>query len=334
MRISSNSSALVADIGGSHARFGVAKLGSDGRPRLSGVQQYLTADFESLTAVAEHHLKQVGASDVPLRAVLAVASPVTGDTIKITNNPWVFSVDRFGRDLGFASTTVINDFAAISMALPQLQPDDLLSIGSTPELVRSSNASRTYAVVGPGTGLGVSGLAVRNGRPCVIEGEGGHVGFSPASEYETAILGKLMQRFGRVSIERVISGMGLLNLYQAACVLEGLRAEYEQPSQITAAAAADPGGIAARVVHAFCAILGGFAGDIALAYGAWDGVFLAGGVSQKLLHWIESGEFRNRFEAKGRHSELMQSIPTKAILNPHVGLVGAAAQAFTESRGA
>lgn len=333
MRTASNKASLVADIGGSNARFAIAKLGSDGRPQISGVQQYNAADFESLTLVAQHYLKTVAAKDRPLRAVMAVASPVTGDTIKITNNPWTFSVDQFGRDLGFAATTVINDFAAISMALPLLGPDDLLTIGNVQEPVRSTGSlNRTYAVVGPGTGLGVSGLAVRNGRPTVIEGEGGHVAFAPADAYEAEVLAQLFKRYERVSIERIASGTGLVNLYQAVCAIEKVAPEFTQAADIAAAAAADPAGISARVIKLFCGILGSFAGDIAMAYGAWDGVFLAGGVAQKLLHWITGSDFRARFEAKGRHRELMQTVPSRAILNPHVGLVGAAAQAFTDSK--
>ena len=278
MYASTSNSALVADIGGSHARFALAQSGAGGAPRIDAVEQYPTGDFSSLAEAARHYLKRMAAQGAPLRAVLAVASPVTGDSVKITNNPWAFSVAQLTRDLGFASVEVINDFAAISLALPHLGANDLRAIGREVEL--PAKADRTYAVVGPGTGLGVSALALRDGRRAVIESEGGHIGFAPATPYEIDVLRELTARFGRVSAERLASGIGVVNLYQAVCALEQVPAPLQQAADISAAADADPDSTCARVLRLFCEILGGFAGDIALAYGAWDGVFLAGGVAQ------------------------------------------------------
>lgn len=330
MLASSNHSALVADIGGTHARFALASLVPSGQPVITGVEQYRTADFESLTAAAQHYLKQPRAESAPLRAVMAVASAVTGDHVKITNNPWSFSVDQLRRDLGFASIRVINDFAAVSMALPVLQPADLQALGAVPATTGTQKIDRTFAVLGPGTGLGVGGLALRGTHAAIIESEGGHVGFSPTTPYEADVMRHLMARYGRVSAERLISGMGMINLYQAVCALEGVTAELQEAAQIAAQANAEPDSICARVLKLFCEILGGFAGDIALAFGAWDGVFLTGGVAQKMLPWLQAGGFRQRFEEKGRHQVLMRSIPTQIIIHPHAGLLGAAAHLSAE----
>ncbi|HVT33988.1 MAG TPA: glucokinase [Nevskiaceae bacterium] len=327
MYTSSSKLALVGDIGGSHARFALARLAGS-VPAIEAVEQLSTKDYATLADAARHYLQRLPRESAPLRAVLAVASPVTGDQIKITNNPWSFSVAQLARELGFASVEVINDFAAISLALPLLGAADLKVIG--PELPAPPKADRTYAVVGPGTGLGVSGLTVRGGRSAVIESEGGHIGYAPVTPHEIDILRELTARFGRVSAERLASGTGVVNLYQAVCALQGVPAPHAEAAAIAAEAAADANSVSARVLRLFCEILGGFAGDIALSYGAWDGVFLAGGVAQKLCSWIEQGGFRERFEAKGRHQGLMQSVPTWLIVNPHVGLLGAAAAVGSE----
>ena len=332
MYASTSTAALVADIGGSHARFALAQTGAGAAIRIDAVEQYPTSEFSSLADAARHYLKRVAEQGKPLRAVLAVATPVTGDSVKFTNSPWTFSVAQLTRDLGFASVEVINDFAAISLALPLLGASDLRVIGAV-QPSTAAKADRTYAVVGPGTGLGVSGLALRAGRRAVIESEGGHVGYAPVTPYEIDVLRELSARFGRVSVERLASGTGVVNLYQAVCALERVPAPLQQAADISAEASAKPDGTCARVLKLFCEILGGFAGDIALAFGAWDGVFLAGGVAQKLAPWIEAGGFRERFEAKGRHSGLMQAIPTSMIVNPHVGLLGAAAEAAARMPG-
>jgi glucokinase len=319
-----HATALVADIGGTHARFGLASPASAGRPEVYAVKRYLTADFASLTAAAAHYLQEVAAPKPPSQGVFAVASAVTGDQVKITNNPWAFSIRAVGRDLGFAAIQVINDFSALSRSLPLLGTADLDPIGSVAAKPPAERGHTTYAVVGPGTGLGVGGLTIWQGRAAVMDSEGGHIGFAPGDPYELKVLELLLQQFGRVSAERLISGTGLLNLHRAVCAIEGCAAGLSTPAEITAEAQARPGGVCDRTLALFCELLGSFAGDAALMFGAWDGVYLAGGVVQKVLPWLAAGGFRRRFEAKGRHAGLMRTIPTQVVKHPHAELLGAA----------
>jgi len=308
---------LVADIGGTNARCARAQRSADGIV-LQGLQQYATADFSSLEQALRHFL----GGERPQRAVLALACAITGDRLKITNNPWAFSLSELAAQLG-CPVAAINDFAAVSIALPALGADDVLAIGSAVP-VRVPAARRCYAVVGPGTGLGVGGLVLESGRRTVIESEGGHLAFAPADAYEAAVLAALWPRFGRVSAERLLSGPGLVNLHEAMCTVDGLPLEPLRAQDITARAAAQADGSCARVVALACGLLGSFAGDIALAFGAWDGVFLHGGVAQQLRPWLLQGAFRQRFENKGRHAPIMQAIPTRLIVHPQAGLLGAA----------
>lgn len=312
---------LVGDIGGTHARFAHARPAPDGRVMLEDIRQYATAEHASLSdALAQFLAATCGHR--PQRAVLAIASAVTGDRVKITNNPWSFSAAELGQELGCA-VTLINDFAAVSIALPSLAPADLLRLG--PELPPPEpRARRCYAVVGPGTGLGVGGLIVEDGRCTVMESEAGHLAFAPDDDVESELLAALRARFERVSVERLLSGAGLVNLYAALCAIAGLSADDLKPEDITARASADRHGMCARALGIAGGLLGSFAGDIVLAFGAWDGLYLHGGVAQKLQPWLEQESFRRRFEAKGRHSAMMQRIPTQLILHPQAGLLGAA----------
>ncbi|MDB5970300.1 MAG: Glucokinase [Hydrocarboniphaga sp.] len=316
---------LVADIGGTNARFALARPGTTARPELAGIEQLATADYASLKDAAEAYLQQQKSGTRPQRAVFAVASAVTGDAIKITNNPWSFSIARLGADLGL-QLEIINDFTAMACVLPVLVPGDLQAIGDVAPRA-AAGGRRCYAVVGPGTGLGVGGVIVEGGRSVVIQSEGGHVGFAPGTPYEIELLRVLLPRFGRVSAERLVSGIGMVNLHDAVRAVEGLTAQTLTPAQIGDNAAADPGGAGAKTLQVFAELLGAFAGDVALAFGAWDGVFLPGGVTQKLLPWIAAGGFRRRFEDKGRHAAILRAIPTQVITHPQAGLLGAAVQA-------
>jgi glucokinase len=316
---------LVADIGGTNARFALAHRGSTARPELVDIQQVATADHASLKDAAEAYLQQHGKSTRPQRATFAIASAVTGDAIKITNNPWSFSIKQLAADLG-VQLEIINDFTAMARVLPVLAAGDLQPIGNVAS--RAVEGRRCYAVVGPGTGLGVGGVIVEHGRGVVIQSEGGHLGFAPGNAYEIELLKVLLPRFGRVSAERLISGTGLVNLHDAVRAVEGLGAETLTPEQISERAAADANCACAKTLQVFAELLGAFAGDVALAFGAWDGVFLPGGVTQKLLPWIEAGGFRKRFEDKGRHAAILQKIPTQVITHPQAGLLGTAVQAL------
>lgn len=315
---------LVADIGGTNARFALA-LESDAQIELADVQELHTADFASLADAVRHYLAGIGRG-APRRAVLAVAAPVAGDEIIITNNPWRFSIPQLRQQLQLSQLRLINDFAAVAYAVTRLQPQHLLPLGAVPTPPAREGEAR-YAVLGPGTGLGVAHLLRREQRAIVIETEGGHVGFAPGSAEEREVLRVLLDEFPRVSWERLLSGPGLVNLYRALAVTRGLNAQVLQPAEITQRASAGSDVLALHTVELFCALLGAFAGDVVLGSGAWDGVYLAGGVTPRLLPWLQQESFRNRFEAKGRFTALLSRVPTQLITHPHTGLLGAAAAA-------
>jgi glucokinase len=319
--------ALVADIGGTNARFALATRDIQGRPLLTSMRELTVAQFDSMAHAAVHYLEQIDTTR-PRRCVIAVASAVTGDEVKLTNNTWSFSIAQLQRQLGFEGIEVINDFAAIAMAIPHLTATELAPIGDALVPASGLKSERRCAVMGAGTGLGVCGLLLRQGHCIVIESEGGHVAFAPGNEYEIAVLQFMMKRHVRVSIERLVSGPGLQNLYAAVCALEGTAATRQTPESITAGAKVAADAACQRAVELFCSILGSFAGDVALTYGAWDGVYLGGGMTTTLLPWICSGEFRQRFENKGRCRSLMQKIPTSAICHAQPGLLGACARAL------
>jgi glucokinase len=323
---------LLADIGGTNARFALADLGGDAATgdgaatvlREGSVREFAVAQFPSLPETARHYLGEVGAR--PEFAVMAVAGRVDGDEARITNHPWVISGQRTRLALGLADLRLVNDFAAQAMAISLLRADDVVPIGGVGWHDTDPAGDRTYAVIGPGTGLGVGGLLRRDGRWYPLQTEGGHVSFAPGTPEEIAILQTLSGEFGRVSAERIVSGMGLVNLYRALSLIAG-----EDPGPLTApdvtarAAAGDPR--CARAIDVFCAVFGACAGDLVLTLGAWDGVFLAGGLVPRLLRELQHSGFRQRFEHKGRFSPTMARIPTLAVLHPQPGLLGAAATA-------
>lgn len=316
---------LVADIGGTHARFALAEPCVPTRPAVSLAREYEVRQFASLGQAALHYLTCVGHR--PRGFVVAVASAIVGDCIKVTNNDWSFSIEELRRQLELERIKVINDFAAVGLAIPHLLPHELEPIGQAEPGLRHADSDRHYAALGPGTGMGVCRVLLRKGRAIVLESEGGHIAFAPGSDYEIAILQAMMKRFARVSVERLICGPGLLNLYQAVCAVDGVPGALTGPEQITAAALAGADAQAVRAVEQMCAMLGSFAGDVALIHGAWDGVYLGGGLTATLMPWLARGEFRRRFADKGRFAGLVRTIPTFAIARVESGLLGAAAWA-------
>ena len=248
----------------------------------------------------------------------------------MTNCPWVLSAPRLRAALRLDDVRLLNDFGAQAMAVTLLGDDDVSAIGSPGWSPAGRDADpqadRTYAVLGPGTGLGVGALLRRRGHWHALQTEGGHAGFAPVGAGEIAVLQVLSAQFGRVSNERLVSGMGLANLHRALSVLAGEPPSALRPEQVTAAAeAGDPR--SRRVLDIFCAVFGGCAGDLVLTLGAWDGVFLAGGLVPRLLPVLRQSAFRERFVAKGRYSAAMAAVPALAVLHPQPGLLGAAALA-------
>lgn len=319
---------LLADIGGTNARFALADVTAASPLLIDSVRVYEVNDFASLPDAAARYLQDISAEagDAQIeRAVIAVAGRIDGDEARITNFPWVISIPRTCEALNLQSMRLINDFTAQSMAVLALQPQDVIAIGGTPWPANRGERGndRTFAVIGPGTGLGVGGLLIRGRKPYPLATEGGHVDFAPGTPEEIAILQQLSQEFGRVSIERLISGMGLVNIHRALSRIVNVDPGPMEPRDVTEGAKrGDPRCM--RAVDVFCSVFGGAAGDLVLTLGAWDGVFLAGGLVPKLIDTLQHSGFRARFEHKGRFSPTMASIPTLAVMHPQPGLLGAA----------
>jgi glucokinase len=327
MQTGGHESVLLADVGGTNVRFALADVGSTSPLLESSIRRYRVAEFSSFEDAARRYLVDAGAQ--PTRGVFAVAGPVTGDEVRMTNHPWVLSRSHLQHAFGFASLRIVNDFAAMSHCVPLLAPRHMHAIGELAAPRVDLARRQTFAVIGPGTGLGVGALLVDRGGFTALETEGGHVGFAPGDETELDVLRQLMKRFGRVSAERLLCGSGLVNLHAALHAHAATIGETLTPESITSDIANDPRKL--ETVQRFCAMLGSIAGDFALAFGAWDGVFLAGGLTPKLLDWLAAGAFRRRFEAKGRYERVLARVPTIAILHADPGLLGAAALAVIDA---
>jgi glucokinase len=309
--------ALIGDVGGTNCRLAVTPATPGARPKISGVRTYPAADFPTFEDAVAAYLKDAGVSVTA--AVIAVAGPVSNGAVAMTNHPWRITEKGLAARLGGAKSRLINDFEALAHALPALGPDDLLALGDTP----APPERRTMAVMGAGTGFGTAALVRDAGGQAVLVGEGGHSAFAPCDALQVEVWRRLAARFGYVQVEHVLSGPGLMNLHRALSEIEGRALSFETPDAIThAVAAGEPQALA--VAHVFVAAFGAVAGDMALIYGARSGVFLAGGVSQRLLSAKTAAAFRAGFEAKGEFSPYVVAIPTWLITYDQPGLLGAA----------
>ena len=319
---------LVADIGGTNARFAIASLGSaDSEYVCSGLESprnFLVRDFPTLAHALDEYLKDLPPKHRPKVAVFAVAGTVTGDEVLFTNSHWTFSIAAMKAALDVDRLHVINDFAAVAWALPVLVPTDLQPIGIPMKRERGVEGESVRVVLGPGTGLGLAAIKQLPDGFTVLETEGGHVSFAPRNEEEIFLLSFLSKRYGRVSYERLLCGEGLVNIYDARCAHAGIEPAWRQPEQVSQAAR-DGDAAAAAATRDFCSIFGAFAGDAALMYGAWGGVYLAGGLLPHVFDAPGGAIFRASFEDKGRFSSLLRNTPTIRILRGDVGNLGAAA---------
>jgi glucokinase len=321
---------LLADLGGTNVRFALADPAAAQPLLLDSVRRYRVQDFTTLADTIRQYFADTGHH--ARRAIIAAAGRIAdGETVQITNNPWAVAAHALQAELKLDSVRLVNDFAAQSMAVPLLTPEHLIAVGNLALPTLGQRPNQTFVVMGPGTGLGVGGLLLRDGCCSVLESEGGHAGFAAHTAEDVAILQRLNQRFGRVSNERMICGNGLVNLYLALADIAGQEAEPFTPEDITARAVAGSDPLCVRTVETLAGIFGSVAGDLVLTMGGWDGVYLTGGVLPILLPWLQHGGFRERFEAKGRFRETMEHVPTVAIVHPEPGLLGAAALALTES---
>lgn len=315
--------AMVADIGGTNARFALTDVAAP-RPELLQQRALRNAEFASLQHAIEHYLDSVAAR--PTRAAIAVACPVGGDEIRLTNRAWSFSRAELQRRLGLASLAMINDFGAVARAVPALATGDVVSLhGSDDGVLRGP-----VSVLGPGTGLGVAQLVGDETRGWqVVETEGGHVSFAALGDEEHAIARWLGAKFGRVSNERLLCGAGLSHIEAALAAGDDLasardaRAVFHDPATIVEAALDGHDLLARRTLARFCAVLGSVAGDCALMHGART-VLIAGGIVPRFIPFLRSSAFRERFLAKGRFATWLESVSIGVITHPHPGLLGAA----------
>lgn len=320
--------ALVADIGGTWARFALARGEAGAAPTLHAEARVPVGAHDSLIAAARHYLAAVEAPlPAPTHAAFAVAGRVEGDAAAMTNHPWRIVAGDCRDALSLAQVRLLNDFTAQALALPHLAAGDRRTIGG-PSPPPFDAAEWTCAILGPGTGLGVGALLRRSGEPFALASEGGHAAFAPKTARQRALLEHLATRFPRVSYERLVSGAGLSNLHWAIAREAGIDdPEALAPEHVTARAR-EGDALARETLEVFGEVFGALAGDLVLTFGAWDGVFLSGGLVPLLLDALQTGPFRAAFEAKGRFSEAMARVPVQAVLHPQPGLLGAAALAF------
>jgi glucokinase len=298
---------IVADIGGTNARFSYVTSDND---RLQNIQCFPCADFPYLADAFKSYMSQATLAEVH-GICLAVAGPVELDWVDLPNNHWAFSRSELERTLGIP-VKIINDFTAQTLSVGALDQSELFWIGQPRPI-----AGQVKAVVGPGTGLGVSAMMPKGE---IVPSEGGHIAFAPTDEHEVALLKTLWGRYQRVSVERLLSGMGLSNLYWANGQLQGVEKELSAPEIAAGAQAEDP--LCLKAVTDFFNILGAVAGDVALTMGAAGGLYLSGGILPKIKHFLDIDSFRGRFEDKGRFREFCSSVPIALVLAEHPGLVG------------
>ena len=307
---------LVGDIGATNARFGL--LSPDGAILDSRV--FAGADFAELGDAIDAYLGSLGNRPRPRLGALAIAAAITGDEIHMTNLPWRFSITALRDRLGFSQLIAINDFTAAALALPRLAAADRAQVGGG-----SAVAGAPLAVLGPGSGLGVSGLFHTGSRWMALSGEGGHVTMAATTERENAVLQLMRRRFDHVSAERCLSGPGLVNLYNSLAALDRVPAASYTAAQITDAEIGADDPLCREATAMFCAMLGSVAGDLALTLGARGGVYIAGGIVPRLGARFADSEFRARFEAKGRMAPYLATVPAFVVTHRLPAFLGCAA---------
>jgi glucokinase len=312
---------LVADIGGTNARFAletspqcfkaVTVLPCNAYPRL---QDAIAVFLASPEAKCEYR-------DPIRHAALAIANPVDGDVVGMTNHHWLFSIEALRAELGLETLTVVNDFTALAMALPVLSADQKIKIGGGAE-----QRGHAIGLVGAGTGLGVSGIIPAGEHWIPLHSEGGHVTFSPSDEREVDILRFAWREYPHVSAERLLSGMGLEIIYRAlrdrAAMGPG---ESLDAAEISRRAMDASCPVCVQTIECFCAMLGTVAGNLAMTLGALGGMYIGGGIVPRLGHLFTGSQFRTRFEAKGRFSTYLSQIPTYVITAEYPAFLGVSA---------
>ncbi|MGS2718979.1 glucokinase [Paraglaciecola aestuariivivens] len=305
---------FVADVGGTNIRLAQIKDGA-----LIEIKKYLCQDFANIDEAIKAYFSAY--PELKFSAgCLGVACPVTGDKVVMTNNAWHFSIEQLQADLGLTWLGVINDFTTVAHAVTVLNDQQKQQVGPG-KAVDFDN----IAVFGPGTGLGVKHLTYTDKGWLALDGEGGHVDFAPVDETDLAIWRFLTQKLGHASAEEVMSGRGLVHIYQAIAAQNKQPEEVDDPAKITEQALSGSCPLCVASLQQFCKILGSFAGNLALNLGTRGGVYIGGGIVSRFTQFFQQSDFRQRFEAKGRFKDYVANIPTFIITEPDHGLLGAMA---------
>lgn len=312
---------LVADIGGTSARFCVVSGRDHGQYRLDQYQQYHTGDFPSFEACLQAYLQQLDGPR-PRRACVALAGPVLEDQVHMTNAEWGFSQAAIKQQFGFDEFIAINDFAALAYSVPHLHAEDLCTIVEGGGRTVRPDAPR--AVIGPGTGLGVAALLRARQQWLALPGEGGFVAYAAQTPRELAVAGHLQQQ-GYLCTEALISGPGLVTLFNTLAELDNQPRRADSAREIATWAWQQQDPLALEACELFFEGLGTVAGDVALLYAATGGVYLGGGILPRYVEELRRSGFARRFKAKGLQSPMMADIPVFLIVHPYPALIGAAA---------
>ena len=317
---------LVADIGGTNARFGWLAAGSRGVEHVAAIP---AADHAGPAEAAQAYLQQVSALlgsryAAPRAGAFAVATAVGGDRVEFTNSHWAFSRHEAQRVLGLQELLLLNDFEALAMSLPRLHGRQIRPFGPAPVSPAGAAAAGALAVVGPGTGLGVAGLVPTRHGWVAVPGEGGHASLSAADDFESALLAAVRHDHAHVSAERLLSGVGLPVLHAGVARVLGEAAAALSTKQIVERGLARSDAVCSQTLDTFCAMLGSFAGNVALVLGARGGVYIGGGIVPRLGERFFESRFRERFEAKGRFQAYLRAIPTALITDTLAALTGSA----------
>lgn len=300
---------LLADVGGTHVRF--ARQAAPEAP-LHAMASLRCAEYPGLLEAAQHYLAGQPGEPAPRCVAIGIATAVTGDRVRMTNHHWSFSIAALQAALGAERLLVLNDFSALALALPALPAERRRQVGGGEAV-----AGAPLGLIGPGTGLGVSGLLPAGPDGAVrvpIGGEGGHVTLSASTDHEAAVLNVLQRRFGHASAERALSGPGLENLYQAIGQVAGKSLAPRSAAEITRDGMTGAHRPCTQALEMFCSLLGNVAGNVALTLGARGGLYIGGGIVPRLGEWFDRSRFRERFEAKGRFRAYLQAIPTYVVL--------------------
>jgi glucokinase len=311
---------LIADVGATNARF--ALLDADGD--IERIRVLACEDYASLQNAIGAYLQEEPPfahlqADRLNAAALAVAGPVTSEQVALTNHPWSFSISELRRQLAVERLVVVNDFMAVAAAIPGLTPDNRNAVGSGDPV-----AAAPIGVLGPGSGLGVSALVPLESHWLPLSGEGGHVTMAPATARESIVLDCMRRRFDHISAERVLSGPGLVNLYEALAEIDGIPSLPYSPAQIADAQTRAREPLCREAVDMFCAMLGTVAGNLALTLGARGGIYIAGGIVPRLGPAFAISKFRDRFIDKGRMRAFLASVPTYVVTHPFPAFLGLA----------